>query len=179
MVHERHWKGTLVWSNSGRRNLPNRRTCFPFNIHSDEDVRGMCSHSELYMGNNFLPSPLTWCFLVVTLNRPDEWEDCVYLVPFDESEFSLINLLFLLYWSTWLLLYWSMGFPGEESACSSRDLGLIPESGRCPGEGNGNPPQYSCLENSMDRRALQAIFHGGLKSQTRLSDIHTYWSVLI
>ena len=90
MVHERHWKGTLVWSNWGRRNLPNGRTCFPFNIHSDEDVKGMCSHSELYMGNNFLPSPLTWCFLVVTLNRPDEWEGCVYLVPFDESEFSLI-----------------------------------------------------------------------------------------
>ena len=48
-----------------------------------------------------------------------------------------------------------MGFPGgsdgKESACTTGDPGLIPGSGRSPGEGNGNPPQYSCLENSMDR----------------------------
>ena len=48
-----------------------------------------------------------------------------------------------------------MGFPGglhgKESACSEEDLGLIPGSGRCPGERNGNPLQYSCSENSMDR----------------------------
>ena len=47
------------------------------------------------------------------------------------------------------------GFPGgsdsKESACSTGDLGLIPESGRCPEKGNGYPLQYSCLENSMDR----------------------------
>ena len=46
------------------------------------------------------------------------------------------------------------GFPGasddKESACNAGDPGLIPESGRSPGEGNGNPIQYSCLENSMD-----------------------------
>jgi len=46
-------------------------------------------------------------------------------------------------------------FPGgsdsKESACQVRDQGLIPGSGRCPGERNGNPLQYSCLENSMDR----------------------------
>ena len=49
------------------------------------------------------------------------------------------------------------GFPsssvGKESACSAGDPGLIPRSGRSPGEGNGNPFQYSCLENSMDRGA--------------------------
>ena len=48
-----------------------------------------------------------------------------------------------------------MGFPGgsdgKESACTTGDPGLIPGSGRSPGEGNGNPPQYSCLEKSMDR----------------------------
>ena len=46
------------------------------------------------------------------------------------------------------------GFPGgsdgKESACSAGDLGLIHESGRCPGEGNGNPLKYSCLEKPMD-----------------------------
>ena len=41
---------------------------------------------------------------------------------------------------------------GEASACSEEDLGLIPELGRSPGKGNGNPLQYSCLENPMDRK---------------------------
>ena len=48
-------------------------------------------------------------------------------------------------------------------------LGSISGSGRSPGEGNGNPLQYSCLENSMDRGAWRATVHGLAKSQTRLS----------
>ena len=48
------------------------------------------------------------------------------------------------------------------------DTGSIPESGRSPGEGNGNPLQYSCLENPMDRGAWWATVHGVVKSQTRL-----------
>ena len=46
------------------------------------------------------------------------------------------------------------------NAGDERDLGLIPGSGRTPGEGHGNPLQYSCLENSMDRRTWQATVHG-------------------
>ena len=46
------------------------------------------------------------------------------------------------------------------------DAGLIPRSGRSPGEGNGYPLQYSCLENSMDRGAWQATVHGVTKNQT-------------
>ena len=50
------------------------------------------------------------------------------------------------------------GFPGgsdgKESACNAGDLGSIPGSGRSPGEENGNPLQYSCLENPMDREAM-------------------------
>ena len=75
-----------------------------------------------------------------------------------------------------LCLYLSehLGSPGgsddKEFACNSRDLGSVPESGRSPGEGNGNPLQYSCLENSIDRGAWQATVHGVAKSQTRLSD---------
>ena len=49
------------------------------------------------------------------------------------------------------------------------DLGSIPGSGRYPGEGNGNPLQYSCLENHMDRGAWWAAVHGVAKSRTRLS----------
>ena len=52
------------------------------------------------------------------------------------------------------LLLQFMGFPGssdgQQSACNTRDPGSIPGSGRSPGGGNGNPLQYSCLENSMD-----------------------------
>ena len=56
----------------------------------------------------------------------------------------------------------ALGFPGgsdgKESVCIAADVGLIPGSGRCPGEGNGYPLQYSCVENSMDWRAWQAIY---------------------
>ena len=55
-------------------------------------------------------------------------------------------------------------------AYNAGDLGLIPESGRSSGEGNGNPLQYSCLENPMDRGAWWATVHGVAKSQTQLSD---------
>ena len=54
----------------------------------------------------------------------------------------------------------------KASACNVGDLGSIPGLGRYPGEGNGNPLQYSCLANPMDRGALWAIVHGAAKSQT-------------
>ena len=56
------------------------------------------------------------------------------------------------------------------SAYNEGDLGSIPESGRSPGEGNGNPLQYSCLENPMDEGAWEAAVHGATKSWTQLSD---------
>ena len=62
------------------------------------------------------------------------------------------------------------GSHGEESAHNTGDLGSIPGLGRSPREGNSNPLQYSCLENSMDRGAWWATGHGVAKSQTRLSD---------
>ena len=52
---------------------------------------------------------------------------------------------------------------------NAEDAALIPGSGRSSGGGNGNPLQYSCLENSMDRGTWQATVHGVAKSQTRLS----------
>ena len=60
-----------------------------------------------------------------------------------------------------------MGLPGgsdhKESACNAGDLGSIPGSGISPGEGNSYPFQYSCLENSTDRRAWQVTVHGFMK----------------
>ena len=66
----------------------------------------------------------------------------------------------------------SLNFPsGSEvkaSACNAGDLGLIPGSGRSPGEGNGNPLQYSCLENTMDGGAWWAAVYGVAQSRTQL-----------
>ena len=58
---------------------------------------------------------------------------------------------------------------GKEYGCNAGDPGSIPGSGRFPGEGNGNPLQYSCLENSTDRGTWWTTVHGGTKSQTWLS----------
>ena len=69
------------------------------------------------------------------------------------------------------------GFPGGSvvknppvNAGDARDAGSIPGSGRSPRKGNGNPLQYSCLGNSMDRGAWWAIVHGVSESQIQLSD---------
>ena len=74
-----------------------------------------------------------------------------------------------------------LGFPGDASvknppanAVEARDMGLIPGSERCPGEGYGNPLQCSCLENLMDRGAWQAVVHGVAKSWTRLKRLSTF-----
>ena len=60
----------------------------------------------------------------------------------------------------------SGGSEVKASACNAGDLGLIPGSGRPPGEGNGNPLPYSCLENPMDRGAWWATVHGVAESDT-------------
>ena len=67
-----------------------------------------------------------------------------------------------------------MVFPGgsesEESACHAGELGSVSGSGKSLGEGNGNPFQCSCLENTMDGGAWWATIHGVAKSRTQLSD---------
>ena len=62
------------------------------------------------------------------------------------------------------------GLDGKASAYNAGDPGSIPGSGRSPVEGNGNPLQYSCLENPMDGGAWWATVHGVTKSPTQLSD---------
>ena len=78
-------------------------------------------------------------------------------------------------------LLYSTGFPGgsevKASASNAGDPDSIPGSGRSPREGNGNPLQYSCLENPMDEEAWQATVHGVVKSRTRLSNFtHSLYS---
>ena len=66
------------------------------------------------------------------------------------------------------------GSDGQESACNAGDPGSISRSGRFPGEGNGYPFQYFCLENSTDRGTWWAEVHGVTRSQTRLSNTATH-----
>ena len=70
-----------------------------------------------------------------------------------------------------IIFFWLLGFPcgsaGKESACNVGDLGSVPRLGRFPGEGKGNPLQYSGLENSMD-----CVVHGVAKNQARLNNFH-------
>ena len=86
--------------------------------------------------------------------------------------------IFLVYKHTHTYLSVYLGFPGsldgEESVCTAEDTGSIPELERSPGGGNGNPLQYSCPENPMDRGALWATVHGVAKSWTQLSNFHKY-----
>ena len=60
------------------------------------------------------------------------------------------------------------------SAGDIRDMGSVPGLGRSPGGGHGNPLQYSCLENPMDRGAWQPTVHGVAQSQTRLKQLGTH-----
>ena len=74
-------------------------------------------------------------------------------------------------------MHWTNGYcrnisDGKESDCNAGDLGSIPGLRRCPGEGNGNPRQDSCLENPLDKGSWQAIVHVVTQSWTQLSNEH-------
>ena len=76
-------------------------------------------------------------------------------------------------WTLWQRVSFPGGSAGKESACKAGaigDAGSTPELASSPGEGNGNPLQYPCLENPMDRGAWRATVHGVAQSWTRLSD---------
>ena len=83
-----------------------------------------------------------------------------------------------------LLHFPEFGFPCSSEvkvpACNAGDVGSIPGSGRSPGEGNGNPLQYSCLKNPMDGGARWATIYRVAKSRIRLSDftsLHRVWRI--
>ena len=132
-------------------------------------------------------------------SRQEYWSGLPFLSPMHESEKSKWNCS-VVSDSQWphglqptrLLRPWD--FPGKSTAVGchcllpggavvknppvnaggSREVGSIAGSGRSPGEGNGNPLHYSCLENSMGRRVWQATVHGVSESQTWLSTAHTH-----
>ena len=104
---------------------------------------------------------------------------CYSTMENGEPSTYLSTYLFISVWTYELLVYlkglmhfWSFagGSVVKNLSSSVGDMGSIPGSGRSPGEGNGNPLQYSCLENPMDGGALWATVHGVAKSQTQLSN---------
>ena len=93
--------------------------------------------------------------------------------------FLLYSTAFLLYKNDLLVLWGALGGAVVKNLTpNTGDSGSIPESGRSPRAGNGNPLQYSCLENPTDGGAWRATVHRVTKSQTRLST-HTHISVAI
>ena len=92
---------------------------------------------------------------------------CVYVFIYTHRQY---NVCVYLYYLRFIMGKYEIdyGFPGgsdsKESTCNIGDQGSIPGPERSPGEGNGNPLQYSCLENSMDRGAWWAIVHGVAKN---------------
>ena len=111
----------------------------------------------IYVPHLLYPLLCWWnldCFHVLAIVNCVQWIGCMYLF---ELCFSLV-------------ICSGGGSDGKASACNAEDPGSIPGLGRSPGEGNGNPLQYSCLENSMDGGAWWATVHGVTKSLTGLSD---------
>ena len=89
----------------------------------------------------------------------------------------MIFLLLLLrkkHFSSALLLVFSCGSSGKESACNVGDLGSMPGLGRSPGAGHSYPLQYSCLENPMDRRVLLGDSPWGRKESYMTEATHTH-----
>ena len=86
------------------------------------------------------------------------------------KEEAVIFFFFLLF--GYIILGFTGGSAGKESVCNAGDLGLIPGLGRSPGEGNGNPRQYSCLVNPMHRETWRAIVHGVAKESDTTEHAH-------
>ena len=108
--------------------------------------------------------------IFVKSTKATHWgKDSLYLIT-KEWYWSLLDKRVH---SKWKRPKCNSGADCKESACNEGDPGSVSGSGRPPGEGNGYPLQYSCLENSMDRRAWRATVHGVTKSWTRLSDTNT------
>ena len=122
--------------------------------------------SLLYLCPPFLTLLLPYCTLFSSSNLPITPASgfrscsslCVQSHSLSHSQNTLLCFLFsVLTFSNTLRyfpIYLKFGSAGKTPACNAGDPGSIPGWGRCPGEGNGNPLQYSCLGNSMDRGAL-------------------------
>ena len=115
---------------------------------------GQGTHERQHVG--ILSSNIPWQSLLISITNV--YHILIYLLPFG----------FIFIWGKAISSSVCLvsGSDGKESACSVGDLGLIPGSERSPGEGNGSPRQYPCLESPMDRGAWRATVHGVAGSDT-------------
>ena len=140
----------------------------------EEWSRGLSGMLLTYSFSIWVLGP--WAFLVMKIHQTVLLGHVhFFLYVYYTSIKTTIKMRRTLSWKTLVCVHIHIkgGFPGDsdgkESACNAGDPGSIPGLGRSPGERNGNPLQYSCLENSMDGGAWQAIVHAVAKSRIRLS----------
>ena len=125
---------------------------------------GITNSMDLNLGN----------FQELVMDR-EAWHAAVHGGHDWATELNWTELVTLFYPHLLFHMSFSGGSDSKESACNVGDLGSIPGLGSFPGGRHGNPFQYSCLENPMDRGAWQATVHGVAKSRTWLSDwAHTH-----
>ena len=126
---------------------------------------------SLWNQDRNLGCPPAWGFHEVTDSQDAATRDLCCILPPSIQLFILKKCLDDEKFENWEVSNWGfLGSSDSKQACNTGGLGLILASERLPGEGNGNPLQYSCLENSTDRGAWWATVHGVEKSRTQLSD---------
>ena len=115
---------------------------------------------------------------------PTTMYECSNCSPFSTALVIIQPYVIMITYLIMVLICISQGFPGgsvgKETACNAGDARVVcslPGSGRVSGEGHGNPLQYSCLENPMDRGLWWAIVHGVKKSRTQLKRLSTQHAV--
>ena len=132
---------------------------------SDYIIPTQITRSQTSFSNHFIN---LWLRRILDFNFLSPlWSKLIHL-SFTIMSFTGFSTIIII--STSQTLGSSGGSDGKESACNAGDLSSIPGLGRSPGEGNGNPLQYSCLENPKDRGAWRATVHRVTKSQTQLSN---------
>ena len=125
-----------------------------------------------------LISPVAFCLPKVRLSQtpPLKGNHCPQTQPFTfHPRLCMVTLHLAHHLGTTDLWVCPGRSDSKEPDCNAGDPGSIPGLGRSPGEGNGYPLQYSCLENPMDREAWWATVHGVTKIPTQLSERHTPW----
>ena len=141
----------------------------------------LTSHLLSRLPSSFRPSPDTpqrWCpFAGLCVSAPCQYHPeppLIALLSDYINSLSLPPCAACLSSFTQQVMCFPAGSDSKESACNAGDPVSIPDLGRSPGEGKGNPRQYSCLENPMDGGAWWATVHGVTKSQTRLNEPASY-----
>ena len=168
-IRRRQWQATpvlLPGKSHGRRSLVGCSPWGRYELDTTERLHFHFSLSRIGEGNG---NPLQ-CSCLENPRDGGAWSAAVYGVAQSRTRLKRLS-------SSSRQVYVQVGFPGgsvvKNSSANAGDTGSIPGWGRSPEEGNGNPLQYSCLGNPMDRDAWWATVHGVAKSWTPLSNLTT------